>query len=150
MLSAPFTESRAISRLVVGRAWDGLDARVEVRLIDARGLAVLDAPTGETDAERALVREDLVGPFVPRPDGDQHAPRHVRLVDRQRDVRHEIRERVRDAVEQRVEALLSEHVVEDVGEPPIRLDERVRRPLLSVRKQAQWECVIAHRPSSIR
>ena len=39
-------------------------------------------------------------------------------------MRDEVGERVGDAHEQRVEALLGEHLVEDVGEPPVRLDER--------------------------
>ena len=50
--------------------------------------------------------------------------RLVGLVDGQRVVRDEVGERVRDAHEQGVEALLREHLVEDVGEAAVRLDER--------------------------
>ena len=59
----------------------------------------------------------------------------VRLVDRERVVRDELADRVGDADEKRVERLLREHLVEDVGEPPVRLDEsRVARTRL--RRQA--------------
>ena len=52
-------------------------------------------------------------------------PRLVGLVDVERLVGDEVGERVRDAVEQGVEALLREDVVEDLGEAPVRLDERL-------------------------
>ena len=53
--------------------------------------------------------------------------RLVGLVDRERVVRDQVGERVGDAHEQRVEALLGEHLVEHVGEPPIGIDELGRR-----------------------
>jgi ATP-dependent DNA helicase RecQ len=60
-----------------------IKAGVEVRLIDPRGLAVLDAPAGEPDAEGARVGQDLVRPLVPRPDRDQQPTGLVGLVDGQ-------------------------------------------------------------------
>jgi hypothetical protein len=111
--------------LVVGRAGNGRDARIEVRLVDARRLPVLDAPAGQADAEGAFVGEDLVRPLVARPHRDEQAAGLVRLVDRQRVVRDQVGQRVGDAVEQRVEALLAEDVVEDVSQAPIGLDDRV-------------------------
>ena len=41
-------------------------------------------------------------------------------------MRDQIGERVRDAVEQPVETLLREHLVEDVRQLAVRLDERIR------------------------
>ena len=52
--------------------------------------------------------------------------RLVALVQVERLVRHEVGERVGDPVEESLEALLREHVVEDVGEPTVRLDEGLR------------------------
>src|SRR6478752_916116 len=49
--------------------------------------------------------------------------RLVGFVDRQRVVRDQVADVVGDPDEQRVEALLGEHFVENVGEPPVRLDE---------------------------
>ena len=39
-------------------------------------------------------------------------------------MRDQLADRVRDPLEQRVERLLGEHVVEDVGQSAVRLDER--------------------------
>ena len=110
--------------LVCRSARHGRHAWIEMSLIDARGLAMLDAPAGQADAERTLVREDLVRPLVARPDRNEEPARLVGFVDRQRVVRDQIGEGVRDPVEQRVEALLAEHVVKDVRKAPVRLDER--------------------------
>src|SRR5204862_8337746 len=65
-------------RLVVRRARDRRDAWIEVRRVEARRLAMLDAPAGQADAEGALVGEDLVGPLVARPGRDGHPARPVR------------------------------------------------------------------------
>ena len=81
-------------------------------------------PAGDALAEAERRAQDLVGPLVAREHGRQHAaaPRRPR---RSSSVSCGIssRERVGDPLEQRVEALLGEHLVEDVGEPPIGLDE---------------------------
>ena len=53
--------------------------------------------------------------------GDELALGLVRLVDVDVLVRDELGERVGDPLEQRVEALLREHVVEDLGQPAVRL-----------------------------
>ena len=137
-------------RLVVRRAGDCLGARIEMRLVHSHRLAVLDAPAGEPDTERTLVSEDLVRPFVARPDGGEHAPRLVGRVDRQRVVGNEICERIRNAVEQRIEALLGQDVMEDVREPAVRLDERSLtgrggRRSSRLGNEAQRYRVIAHR-----
>ena len=55
--------------------------------------------------------------------GLEHPVRLVRLVDRERVVRDQLTDRVGDADEQSVERLLCEHLVEDVGQPTVRLDE---------------------------
>ena len=74
-------------------------------------------------SKRMRRAQDLLRVLVADEHGHEHGLRLVRLVDRQRVVRDEVGERVGDAHEQRVEALLGEHLVEDVGEPPVRLDE---------------------------
>ena len=137
-------------RLVVRCAGDCLGSRIEMRLVHPHRLAVLDAPAGEPDTERTLVSEDLVRPFVARPDGGEHAPRLVGRVDRQRVVGNEICERIRNAVEQRIEALLGQDVMEDVREPAVRLDERSLtgrggRRSSRLGNEAQRYRVIAHR-----
>ena len=110
-----------------------------MRLIGERGLAMLDAPAGQADPERTLVREDLVRPFVARPDRNQDPAGHVGLVDRQGVVRDQIRERIGDPVEQGVEALLAEDVVEDVRQPTVGLDQRTvaGRRFLGLRDEPQ-------------
>ena len=106
------------------RARDEAHARVEVRLVDVRGLAVPRRPAGDALVEADLRRHDLVGLLVAREAPAVRTPlRLVGLVDRERVVRDQVAERVGDPHEQRVEALLGEHLVEDVGEPPVRLDE---------------------------
>ena len=132
---------------LVGRCpRDGHDPGIEVRLVDEHGLAMLDAPAGQADAERTLVGQDLVRPFVTRPDWDQKPARLVGFVNRQRVVGDQVREGICNPVEQRVEALLAEDVVEDVGEAPVRLDERrvVHRCLDVLGNEPQRECVVAH------
>ena len=135
-------------RLVLRSAGDGRGARIEMSLVDADGLPMRDAPPGEPDAERHLVGEDLVRPLVARPHGLQGPPRLIRLVDGQRVVRDELRERIGDPVEQGVEALLAQHVVEDVRQAAVRLDER--RPVDDRRgerllvDEAQRKSVVAH------
>ena len=109
--------------LVCRSAGDRHHARVEMRLIDAHGLAMLDAPTRQAGPEWAGVREDLLRPFVPRPDRGEQPARLVGLVDRERIVRDEVRQRIGDAVEERVQALLGQDLVEHVGQATIRLDE---------------------------
>ena len=50
----------------------------------------------------------------------------VGLVDVHVLVGDELGQRLGDAVEERLGALLGQHVVEHAGEPPVRLDERLR------------------------
>ena len=132
MLSAPFSASAGDERdrderLGLGRrAGDEGDAGVEVRLVREHRLAVDDRPARDALPEGGARSHDLVLPLRPREDGDQLAARVVGLVDLERVVRHEVVERVGDAVEERVEALLREHVVEDLRQTPVRLDERIR------------------------
>jgi hypothetical protein len=67
--------------------------------------------------------------------GNQEPAGLVDLEDRQRVVRGQLGKRVRDPFEDGVQALLGEDVVEDVGEPPVRLDAPVdvgRRQQLQV------------------
>jgi len=56
---------------------------------------------------------------------DQAAAHLIRLVDRERVIGDEVGERVGDPLQERVQALLGEHVVEDVGQAAIGVDERV-------------------------
>jgi hypothetical protein len=109
--------------LVGGRPGHRRGARIQVRLVDSHGLAMLDSPPGQSDAERNRVGEDLVRPLVARPDGNEATPRLIGLVDRQRVVWNELGQRVGDPVEERVQALLAEDVVEDVREAAVGLDE---------------------------
>ena len=83
-------------------AGDALAEREAASLITSR-------PTSSGRQHRVELALDLVG-----------------LVDVHVVVRDQLGERVRDAVEERVEALLGEHVVEDVREPAVRLDEAAR------------------------
>jgi metal-dependent HD superfamily phosphatase/phosphodiesterase len=50
--------------------------------------------------------------------------RLVRLVDRQCVERNQVADGIGDADEERIEALLGEDLVKDVGEAPVRLDQR--------------------------
>ncbi len=109
------------------RAGVEADARIEVRLVDECRLAVARRPAGDALVEADGRAHDLVGVLIADEHRRQEPLRLVRLVDRQRVVRNQLRQRVGDADEQRVEAQLCEHLVEHVGEPPIRLDELGRR-----------------------
>ena len=113
---------------VGGRALDEPHARVEVGAVREHGLAVLDGPARDPlpEGER-LVGEHLVCVLAAGEDAPQLAGGLVGLVEREVVVRDQLADRVRDALEQRVERLLGEHVVEDVGQPAVRLDERVGR-----------------------
>ena len=128
MLSAPFSDTAGDERdgderLGLGRrTGDEGDSRIEVRLVREHRLAVDDRPARDALPEGGARAHDLVLPLGTREHGDQLVARVVRLVDLECVVRNEVVERVRDAVEQRVEALLGEHVVEDLGQPPVRLD----------------------------
>ena len=73
--------------------------------------------------------------------GVEQPLRLVGLVDRERVVRDQIGERVGDPLEQRVEALLGEDVVEDVREPPVRLDERLRTVGLRAHRGSASRCL---------
>ena len=95
-------------------------------------LAVDDRPTRDPLPEGRARPHDLALPLGAREHGDQLVARVVGLVDLERVVRDEVVERVGDAVEQRVEALLGEHVVEDLEQPPVRLDERIGPPYAAV------------------
>ncbi len=105
------------------------NTRVEVRLVDERSLAAARRPTGDAFVETDARPKDLRRVLVAGEHGHEHGLRLVRLVDRQGVVRDEVGESVGDANEQRVEGLLGQDLVEEVGEPPVRLDElgRVRR-----------------------
>ena len=109
------------------------DSRIEVRLVREHRLAVHNRPARDALPEGGARAHDLVLPLGARKHGDQLVARVVGLVDLERVVRDEVVERVGDAVEQRVEALLGEHVVEDLGQPPVRLDQRIRLPNAAVR-----------------
>ena len=132
MLSVPFSCPRAIERhgderlRLDRRAGDEADARIEVGLVREDRLAVLDRPARDALAERERLAHDLVRPFAPREDGLELALRLVRLVDVDVLVRDQLGERVGDPLEERVEALLGEHVVEDLREPPVRLGRAAR------------------------
>ena len=112
------------------RAGNEAHARVEMRLVGEDGLAMVDGPAGDALAEGEALALDLVLPLAAREDGAELALGLVGLVDVHVLVRDENCERVGDALEDGVEALLGEHVVEDVREPPIRLggDEAHVRP----------------------
>ncbi len=121
-------------RLRVDRsAGNELHAGVEVRLVREHGLAVLHSPARDSLAERESLAEDLARPFAADERGHQLALGLVGLVDVQRLVGDDLCQRVGDPHEQRVEALLRQHVVEDIREPPVGVDvdagrgRRVRR-----------------------
>ena len=105
------------------RSGHELDAGIEVSLVREHGLAVLDRPAGDADAEGEDVVEDLLRPLAPHERRDELSLRLVGLVDVQRLVRDDLVERVRDPDEQRVEALLREEVVENVREAAVGVDE---------------------------
>jgi hypothetical protein len=111
--------------LVRGSARHDLDARVEMRVVDELGLAVLDDPARDALAVDGLVAHDLVRPLVSGHEGDEHAPGLVGLVDGERVEGDEIAQRVCDALEDRVQLLLGENVVEDLRQAAIGIDERV-------------------------
>ena len=108
------------------RVRDEADARVELGAVRQHRLAMLDGPPRDPDAvgER-LVREHLLGVLAGRVDRAQLLRRVVRLVEGDVVVRDQLADGVRDPLEQVVERLLREHVVEDVRQLAIRLDDRV-------------------------
>ncbi len=129
MFSAPLIlaardERNADQRLGIHRrARHHANARVEVRLVREHGLSMPRRPAGDALREADRRAHDLVGVHVADEHGLEDSLRLVRFVDRQRVVRDQVADVVGDADEERVEALLGEHLVEDVGEPPVRLDE---------------------------
>jgi hypothetical protein len=74
-------------------------AWIEVRLVGADRLAVVDHPAGDPDTERALVRQDQLREPIPRDDGAPDAGFTIGTVDRQRVVWNDRLERIRDQVE---------------------------------------------------
>ena len=122
-------------RLGIGRrALDEPDARVEVGPVRKHGLAVRDRPAGDALAEaERLVGDHLLGVVPPGEDAPELGRGLVGLVDGEVVVGNELAERVGDPLEQCVERLLGEHLVKDVGEPAVRVEER--------------ECLSAYRAS---
>jgi len=110
--------------LICDRAMSG----IEMRLVEEDRLAPPCRPPGDALVEAHALLHHLFRPVVPREHGDEDPLRFVRLVDRHRLVRDEVGERVGDADEQRIEALLREHLVEHVGEAPVRVDDLEPRP----------------------
>ncbi len=104
-----------------GRAGHETHARIEVCLVREDRLAMVDRPAGDSLTERERLAHDLVRPVAAREDRAELALRLVGFVDVHVLVRDEHCQRVGDALEQRAEALLRENVVEDFGEPAIRL-----------------------------
>ena len=96
-------------------------------LVDEGRLAGARDSPGDALVEAKGRLHDLVRPLVTRQHWSQHLLPLVRLVDRERVVGNQVVERVGDPDEQRVEALLGEDLVEDVGQPPIGIDELGRR-----------------------
>ena len=94
-----------------------------MRLVHEHRLAPACRPAGDAFVEADRRPHDLVGVLVAREHGSQHGVRLVGLVDRQRVVRDQVVQRVGDADEQGIEALLGQHLVEEVSEPPVRLDQ---------------------------
>ena len=111
---------------LVRRARDDGDARVEMGLVRPHRRPLRDGPARQPLVELGPVVHDLFL-VLGRAGEDRHelTARLVGLVDVQRLVRHQIGERHRDAIEQRVEALLGHHLMEDLGQPTVRLDERL-------------------------
>ena len=106
------------------RSGHGANARVEVRLVAQHSLAMARCPPGDALREADRRAHDLVGVHVPHEHRLEHALRLVGLVDRQRvERRNQVADGVGDAHQEGVEALLGEDLVEDVREPPVRLDE---------------------------
>ena len=114
-------QRHAHHRLRLDRRSRDVDAaRIEVRAVRPDRTAVLDCPAGDPFAEARARAHDLVLVGLrAREQRHELAAILVRLVDVQRFVRHEVGERDGDPVEERVEALLREHLVEHLGEPPI-------------------------------
>ena len=114
-------------RLGIGwRIGDEPDARIQLGPVCEHRLPVLDRPAGDPHAERErLVREHLLGVDSARVHGAERLVDLVRLVERDVVVRDQVADGARDTFEQRVEALLRENLVEDVGQTPVRLDQRV-------------------------
>ena len=111
--------------LVGRRAGNDLHARVEVRVVDELGLAVLDHPARDALTVERLVAHDLVCPLVSRHQRDEDAPGLVGLVNREGVEGDQITQRVCDSLEHRIELLLRENDVEDVGEAAVGVDQRV-------------------------
>jgi hypothetical protein len=111
MLSVPFSCARA-------------HTRVEVRVVREHRLAVLGRPARDPGAER----ERLVGQHRFRIGADrEHRGERpcgdVGLVEGEAVVRHELVQRPCHPLQELVQRLLGEHLVEDVGELAVRLDD---------------------------
>ena len=121
-------------RLGIGRrAPDETDAGVEVGAIGEDGFAVLDRPPGDPLAKgERLVGQHFAGVLAAREDGTEFPGRFLGLVKREVVVRNQLSDGVGDALEECVERLLGQNVVEDVGEPAVRLDEGERGESLSI------------------
>ena len=131
MLSAPLTDPRAISGTAISDSGSGgVPSTNRTRgsrsaRFASTGSRCVDGPAGDplSEAER-LVGEHLVGVVAAGKDAPELRRGLVRLVEGEVVVRNQLADRVGDPLEQRVERLLREHVVEHVGEPAVRLDER--------------------------
>ena len=126
---APGDQRDDDQRLGIGRRVDDeADAGVELRSVREHGLAVLDRPARDADAEgERWVGQHLGGVLPGRVDGLELAGGLVRLVERDVVARNQLPDRVRDPMEQVVERLLGQQLVEDVCELSVRLDERLER-----------------------
>ena len=106
------------------RSGHGANARVEVRLVAEHSLTMAGRPAGDAFREADRRVHDLVRVHVAHEHRLEHVLCLVGLVDRQRvERRDQVADGVGDAHQEGVEALLGEDLVEDVGEPPVRLDE---------------------------
>ncbi len=108
------------------RSGDEAHPGIEVSLVREHRLAMLDRPPGDPFAERKALAHDLVRPLAPRENRDQLALRLVGFVDVHVLVGDQLGERVCDALQQSVDVLLGEDVVEDLGQPAVRLDRPKR------------------------
>ena len=134
MLRAPLTRPRAISGTAISDSGSGgvpstkrTRGSRSARFASTGSRCSTAQPVMPGPERERLVGEHLVGVLAAREHAAQRRLGLVRLVEGEVVVGDQLADRVGDALEQRVEALLGEHVVEDVGELPVRLDERRRR-----------------------
>ena len=108
------------------RAW------IRHRVVGQDRLAMVDDPTGDARAQRALVREDLVREAIAGDDGAPDPGRPIDAVDRERVVRDDRLEGIGDEVQDTRRIERREQPLVDIEQPPLAVQLVFQLDLLAM------------------